>query len=100
MAGIDSLSQVGAQIQQSLGLEQQQQQTDSGFFQAFQSAMANVNNQQHAADAAVTRLQTGQSESLHEVTIAMEKADISLRLATQMRNKALDAYNEIMRMQV
>ena len=36
--------------------------------------------------------------NLHEMAIAMEKADVSLRLALKVRNKIVDAYNEIMRM--
>jgi flagellar hook-basal body complex protein FliE len=36
--------------------------------------------------------------NLHEMAIAMEKADVSMRLALKVRNKVVDAYNEIMRM--
>ena len=38
--------------------------------------------------------------NLHEMSLALEKADITLRLATKVRNKLLDAYNDIMRMGV
>jgi flagellar hook-basal body complex protein FliE len=36
--------------------------------------------------------------NLHEMAIAMEKADVAMRLALKVRNKVVDAYNEIMRM--
>jgi flagellar hook-basal body complex protein FliE len=36
---------------------------------------------------------------IHETMIALQKADISLRLLLQIRNKAMDAYREVMRMQ-
>ncbi len=72
----------------------------SGFVETLKAAVDDVNTTQLDADKAVERLQTGESKNLHEVMIAMEKADISLRLTVQMRNKALDAYQEIMRMQV
>ncbi|MFO8085997.1 MAG: flagellar hook-basal body complex protein FliE [Desulfobacterales bacterium] len=52
------------------------------------------------ADQAVLKANTNGSVELHEMMIAMEKADISLRLLVQIRNKAIDAYQEIMRMQV
>lgn len=71
-----------------------------GFVDALQTAVAKVNEQQVAADTAVEKLQTGESRNLHEVMIAMEKADISMRLLVQVRNKVVDAYQEIMRMQV
>lgn len=52
------------------------------------------------ADQAILQANTGGPAALHDVMIAMEKADISLRLLVQVRNKAIDAYKEIMGMQV
>jgi flagellar hook-basal body complex protein FliE len=63
-------------------------------------AVNQTNEAQLAADKAAVALQTGKAENLHEVMLSMEEADISMRLLVQMRNKALDAYQEIMRMQV
>jgi len=71
-----------------------------GFADALKTAVSQVNNAQLSADTAVEKLQTGESRNLHEVMISMEKADISMRLMLQVRNKVLDAYQEIMRMQV
>lgn len=71
-----------------------------GFADALQTAVSKVNDTQLAADTAVEKLQTGESRNLHEVMISMEKADISMRLLLQVRNKVIDAYQEIMRMQV
>jgi len=45
-------------------------------------------------------MQINNRGSIHEVIIAMEKADISFRTMLQVRNKVLDAYQEIMRMTV
>jgi len=64
------------------------------------SMMGKVNETQIAGDQAVTKLQSGEAQHLHEVMIAVEEADISLRMLVQMRNKALTAYEEIMRMQI
>lgn len=52
------------------------------------------------ADRKATDLATGKSENLHETMIALEKADTALKLMMQVRNKALEAYHEILRMQV
>ncbi|MDY0267667.1 flagellar hook-basal body complex protein FliE [Trichloromonas sp.] len=73
---------------------------NGGFAKALGEALDSVNSAQAEADLAVEQLQTGESRNLHEIMIAMEKADISLKLAVQMRNKVLEAYQEIMRMQV
>lgn len=42
----------------------------------------------------------GKTDNIHEVMIASEKADIALQLTMQVRNKLMDAYSEIMRMQI
>lgn len=73
---------------------------DGSFSDLFEKAVSEVNKAQVEADQAVEQVQSGQSGNLHEAMIALEQADISLRLMVQMRNKILDAYQEIMRMQV
>lgn len=59
-----------------------------------------VNQAQNNSDTAITELHTGSAKNLHDVMIATEEADIAIRMLVQMRNKALDAYNEIMRLQI
>ena len=72
----------------------------AGFGEMLSSMVNKVNDSQIAGDQAVEKLQSGKAEHLHEVMIAAEEADISLRMLVQMRNKALTAYEEIMRMQI
>lgn len=52
------------------------------------------------ADAKMQDVAAGRNKDLHGAVLAMEKADIQFRLLTQVRNKVIDAYREIMRMQV
>ena len=77
-----------------------QQAPASGFAEAFKNAVEQVNEAQKGADQAIQKVATGESHNLHETMIALEKADISLRTMVQVRNKVIDAYQEIMRMQV
>ena len=63
-------------------------------------SIEDVNQLQTEADRSIERLIAGESKNLHETMIAMEKADISFRLMMEVRNKIIEAYNEIMRMQV
>ena len=72
----------------------------SGFADFLQDAVKDANRLQVAADRAVEGVQTGENHNLHEAMISMEKADISLRLVVQLRNKVVEAYQEIMRLQV
>lgn len=77
------------------------EKADTGNFAAMiKDSIASVNRKQVEADQAATELASGQSSNIHEVMIKMEEAEISLRLMVQMRNKIVEAYQEIMRMQV
>jgi flagellar hook-basal body complex protein FliE len=70
------------------------------FGETLGKAVNSVNQAQLGADSAITRLAAGEPVDLHQVMIAMEKADIATQLATEVRNKLIEAYQEIMRMQV
>jgi flagellar hook-basal body complex protein FliE len=59
-----------------------------------------VNQLQNNADVASTNLALGDVRSLHAVMIAGEEASLALSTAIQVRNKVMDSYQEIMRMQV
>ena len=72
----------------------------SGFGKILSSTIKSTDSAQKAGDKAIEKLMTGEANHLHEVMIAVEEADISLRMLVQMRNKALSAYEEIMRMQI
>ena len=63
-------------------------------------ALGEVNHLQQKADQAIQQLVGEGKGDLQETMIAMEKADVSFRLMMQIRNKVLEAYQEIMRMQV
>lgn len=58
-----------------------------------------VDDQMTEANQKTEEFAVGKNYDLHEVIIATEKADLSFRLLNQIRNKVLDAYQEIMRMQ-
>jgi len=72
----------------------------SGFADIMKSTIQQVNQAQNTGAQAVEKLNTGNADSLHEVMIAVEEADISLKMLVQMRNKALTAYDEVMKMQI
>lgn len=70
------------------------------FGKALGEIIEKTNSIQQQADQAIGKLQSGENVSLPDVVLTMEKADISMRLLVQMRNKVIEAYQEIMRMQV
>lgn len=70
------------------------------FADTLKSAINNVNQLQKASDKAAQDLATGRTDNVADVMITAEKADIALRVMVQVRNKIIDAYQEIMKMQV
>jgi len=62
--------------------------------------VSDVNQKQTAANAAVDGLQSGSGVPLHQAVIAMEEANVSFQLMVEVRNKLLDSYQELMRMQI
>ena len=70
------------------------------FVATLKDALAKINEAQSQADGSVQSLLTGQSTNLHETMIALQKADVSFQLMLQVRNKIVNAYEEIMRIQL
>lgn len=70
------------------------------FTEILNNFIKDVNQDLITAKDVEKQLATGKVENLQEALYLIEKADISLRLLTEIRNKALESYQEIMRMQV
>lgn len=64
------------------------------------NSIAKVNGLQQDANVAMQRLASGESQNLHETLLAVERADIAFKQMNQIRLKVIDAYKEIMKMQV
>lgn len=71
-----------------------------GFGKFLGEMIEKVNSAQQDSNKAIQQLSTGETRSLHETMITMEKASVSFQFLTQVRNKAVEAYQEIMRMPV
>lgn len=70
------------------------------FSDIFKNALENVSKLELEAQALANDFAVGRTDNIHQVMIAAEKADIALQFTLQIRNKIMDAYNEIMRMQI
>lgn len=70
------------------------------FFEMLSDSLANVNNLQLEADEAMQRLATGKTKNIHETMLAVEQAEIAFKTMNQVRMKVLDAYKQIMNMQI
>ena len=70
------------------------------FMDHLESSVKSVNEEQKFADKAATDLATGKSQNIHETMLAVTQAELTFNMMVQVRNKALEAYQEIMRMPV
>lgn len=73
---------------------------NAGFGAWFSQQLAGVDSQLAVADHGVQRLAAGDASNLHQVMIDLEQAKLSLQLVMQVRNHLLDAYHELMQMQM
>lgn len=71
---------------------------------SFQNLLGNfvseVNDKQVAAGDAIAGLMSGKNVSLHQAMISMQEASVSFQMMVEVRNKLLDSYQELMRMQI
>lgn len=76
------------------------EQASKSFANMLGDAIGKVNDSQLASNQETQKLTDGEDTDLHNVMIASEKASLSLSTAVEVRDKAINAYQSIMRMQV
>lgn len=74
--------------------------SQTNFAETLKGAIENLNEIQIESDKTTEALATGNIDDLHNVMITAQKSSITLEATVQIQKKVIDAYNEIMRMQV
>jgi len=92
---IDSFKPLGAQL--NLPKVTAQEASPNSFGKVMAESMKEVNELQAKADISIEELVSGKSKNIHETMINISKADLAFRMTLQIRNKAIEAYQEIMR---
>lgn len=78
----------------------QTEEAGKPFIASLKESLQEVNELQKDADQAIEALVTGSSQNVHEAMLAVSKADLAFRMTMQVRNKIVEAYQEVMRMQI
>ena len=73
---------------------------EGSFGKVLGDVLRGTNETQLDADKAVTQLVSGEADNVQDVMLAMAKADLSFRMMLEVRNKLMDAYQEVMRTNV
>ncbi|WP_058307819.1 flagellar hook-basal body complex protein FliE [Gracilibacillus massiliensis] len=87
-------NQIHTNEQQTVGESQQ------AFANNLKEAINNINSAQKASDQKTEALAKGEIDDLHDVMVTAQKSSIMLQTGVQVQKKVVDAYNEVMRMQV
>jgi flagellar hook-basal body complex protein FliE len=72
----------------------------NSFGEALKAKMEDLNKSQAVGDKAAQDMATGRADDVAQTMLRIEQANVSLQLAMTVRNKAIEAYQEVMRMQV
>ncbi|MDE4085003.1 flagellar hook-basal body complex protein FliE [Planococcus maritimus] len=98
---MEKITQLQTPFLQNQFLEKMQPEPQAtGFGDVFKNALKEVSAAQNVSDKKTDQLLTGEVKDVHEVMIASQKASLSLQMTMQVRNKVVEAYQEVMRMQV
>ncbi|MCW2972283.1 MAG: flagellar hook-basal body protein FliE [Thermoleophilia bacterium] len=89
--GTDESSKVGATGEAN---------SASGFASMLADKISSLSSQQTAASNEMNAVATGQVDDVAQSMVRIEQANVSLQMATQVRNKVIEAYQEIIRMQI
>ena len=96
---MSALRPISAEVPQLDGSPRAAPAASGGFESELGKAISAVDQLQTQADAEAEKVALG-GGNLHETALALEKADVAMRLATKVRNKLVEAYQEVMRMSV
>jgi flagellar hook-basal body complex protein FliE len=75
-------------------------ESEVDFAALLKDALSGVNDAQLEADEAVQKVMSGETKDIHSTMVALQKADVSLKLMLEVKNKIVEAYQEVMRTQV
>ncbi|AJH78721.1 MULTISPECIES: flagellar hook-basal body complex protein FliE [Heyndrickxia] len=70
------------------------------FSDLLKQSVNELNKQQNNSDNMITKLSNGENVDLYQVMVAVQKANLSMQAALEVRNKAVEGYKEMMQMQV
>lgn len=100
LGGIGNMTAGMLQLAQGAALGAAQQAPLATFQEFFADAVKRTNQLQMQAQDKQRQLLVGETDNIHDVMIAMEKAGLSFQLTLAVRNKVVEAYQEVMRMQI
>lgn len=100
MNPLDALNPVTGSDIAAVGPSNASKTPQSSFGDILKKTLSEVNDTQLDAEKATVDLATGQIKDIHQAAIAINKAELSMKMVLEVRNKAISAYKEILRTQI
>ncbi len=98
--GINGLNSISSISKSAFSNAEKAESVEGSFANYFKDALTKVSDLEKESTALTEDFAAGNTDNIHQVLIAAEKADVALQFTMQIRNKIMDAYKEIMNMQV
>ena len=96
---LNAISQAN-EVKNTQDIKKTSQDGAEGFLSVLKDSINELNKEQEIAEKASASIATGTVKDLHQAAIAIDKAEISMKMMMEVRNKALTAYKDILRTQV
>ena len=100
ISSVSPLNPVSGSAQTGLGGGSAEGEGQVGFGDLLKQALQEVNQASAQAEGEARNLMTGESADMHSAMLAVQKADVSFQMMMAVRSKLIDAYREVMRMQM
>lgn len=93
---LNSFASGSKKVQQSTASEEK---TTTSFIDTVEASVKKVNDMQQDKSVMIESFASGEQQNVHELMITLQKASVAMNLTSAVRNKVLNAYNEISKMQ-
>jgi len=97
MNGIQGINQI---TQKTIDSVNSNQEVNGAAFKNIMNSLQDLSVQEKQANNLIEQYVTGEVENVHEVLLALEEFQMAVQMTTEVRNKLVDAFNEIKRMQI
>jgi flagellar hook-basal body complex protein FliE len=102
MNPLNSLGPIGEskQVQQPATAQMSAQTQGPSFKETLDKFLTDVNQMQVKADESIQKMESGEINDVHQVMNAVEEANVAFNMMMEIRNKVMDAYQEVMRLRL
>lgn len=98
-AALQRFSEIEEKTKGGFSQSREEGKTSNGFAAVFAESLSKVNELQQQKADMITSFASGEQQNVHELMISLQKAGVAMQLTSAVRNKVLDAYRELSRLQ-